>query len=88
MAKPVSDEHALLCGMVWGMAMRHGLPMNPVVDEHDDGTYDYSDTYELELPAEYGGPDSPTRVFLVVQPPEPTHDADRTLSDLVNRRTM
>lgn len=83
MAKPVSDEHALLCGMVWGLAMKYGLPMNPTQD--DDGNY--TDTMELVLPSSTrNGPE--VHVFLVVQPPAPTHDADRTLSDLANRRTM
>lgn len=69
MVRPINDEHALLCGMVWGMAMRHGLPMNPVMDRDDADGYDYSDTLELELPPGYGGEKSPVRVFLVVQPP-------------------
>jgi hypothetical protein len=56
--------------MVWGMAMKYGVPMTPVVDEHDDGSYDYHDTFELTLVEGYGGEGSPVKVFLVVQPPK------------------
>lgn len=69
MAKPVNDEHALLCGMAWGMAMRHGVPMVPIVDE--DGIF--TDTFELALDEGYGGEGSPLSLFLVVKPPEDPH---------------
>lgn len=67
MAKPISDEHALLCGMVWGLAMKHQVPLVPEFDEEGN----YMDTFELTLPEGYGGEGSPTRVFLVVEPPTP-----------------
>lgn len=64
MAKPINDEHALLCGMVWGTAMKYGIPMNPTQD--DDG--DYTDTLELLLDTEVtGGVD--VHVYLTVRPP-------------------
>jgi hypothetical protein len=65
MGKPVNDEHALLCGMVWGVAVKHGVPMNPV----QDGDGDYTDTFELVLPEEVTKAGYPVSVFLVVAPP-------------------
>jgi hypothetical protein len=65
--RPVSDEHALLVGQVWGTGIRHGLDLNPVVGE--DG--DWTDTLELVLHrnSEYAGLE--THIYLVVAPPVP-----------------
>lgn len=62
-SKPVSPEHALLTGMVLGVALRQGVEAVPVID--DDG--DYTDTLEIALNTP-GGPNG-VRVFVVVQPP-------------------
>lgn len=56
-----SPEHALRAGMVWGMAMRYGLPFVPEVDE--DGNYLASATMTLDEPFEG------VTVRLVVVPP-------------------
>lgn len=64
MGVPVSNEHALLCGMVWGAAIRAGLNLNPTQDAEGN----YTDTVELILPEvpEYR---DEVHVFLVVEPP-------------------
>jgi hypothetical protein len=61
----VSPEHALHAGMVWGLAMRHGLDLLPVLD--DDGNY--SAEVELVLPVDSTGWSADVRVRLVVEPP-------------------
>lgn len=42
----VSDDHALYVGAVLGIAMKHGVPLRPVIDE--DGNY--TDQLSLVLP--------------------------------------
>lgn len=54
-----SDRHALYIGWVLGLAMRHGLPFKPEVD--DEGNY--TDRLVLDLTA--------TQQITVVVPPPP-----------------
>jgi hypothetical protein len=60
-----SPEHALHAGMVWGLAMRHGLELVPVLDEEGN----YSAEVELVLPAASTSWPADVRVRLVVEPP-------------------
>jgi hypothetical protein len=64
MAQPINDEHALLCGMVWGAAIRAGLNLNPTQDDAGN----YTDTCELILPKVPDVRDD-VHIFLTVQPP-------------------
>lgn len=45
-----SERHALLAGMVWGVASKHGLMLRPEADE--EGNYAASALLELPWPAE------------------------------------
>jgi hypothetical protein len=60
-AKPVDQNHALLCGMVWGAFMKAGIPAFPVVD--DDG--DYTSDIQVNLSDVLG---EPLQVTVTVQP--------------------
>lgn len=60
-----SGEHALLAGFVWGLALRHGLDLLPVLDDAGN----YSAEVELVLPeGMYQG----VPVRLVVRPLAPS----------------
>lgn len=45
-----SERHALLAGMVWGVASKYGLTLTPEVDE--EGNWAASAILELPSPAE------------------------------------
>jgi hypothetical protein len=62
MSKPVSPEHALYIGAVFGLAMRNGIRAEPVVDE--DG--DYTDQIVLRM----GYDEGPTITLVVPPPPD------------------
>lgn len=55
----LSERHALYIGCVAGLAMKHGLPLRPTVD--DDGNY----TDELELTI----PEDDITIKVIVPPP-------------------
>jgi hypothetical protein len=55
----VDDRHALYCGAVLGVAMRHGLPIEVVAD--DAGNY----TNELQIRV------APNIVITLIVPPPP-----------------
>lgn len=59
---PVSDDHALLTGMVLGLAAKHGLQLQPILD--DAGNY----TTSLLLVID----DLPRRVSVVLTVDPPT----------------
>jgi len=56
-----SERHALLTGMAWGLAAKHGLTISPEYDENGD----YAASAILELPAGDG-----VTVRIVVDAPE------------------
>lgn len=56
-----SDDHALVSGMMVGLAAIHGLILQPVIDEEGNYTNRYEIVHE-KLP--HG-----LRVFLSVEPP-------------------
>jgi hypothetical protein len=58
-----SARHALLTGMVWGLASKHGLSLTPEVDE--EGNYSASAILQLPPPATEG-----ITVRIVVAAPE------------------
>ena len=61
MSDPFVDErHALYCGWVMGIALRHDLPFTPVVDEHGD----YLGELALTLP------DGTSIVLVIPYPPD------------------
>jgi hypothetical protein len=66
----VSSEHALHAGMVWGVAMKHGLDLLPVLDDAGN----YSAEVELVLPVESTGWPGNVRVRLIVEPPSTPGD--------------
>jgi len=42
MSEPLSPEHALRCGWVWGIAMHHGVDLNPIIDEAGNYTASFT----------------------------------------------
>ena len=66
MSEPLSPEHALRCGWVWGIAMAHGVDLNPILDDEDN----YTDSFTLKSDRLPPG----VTITLVVQPPEAPHE--------------
>jgi hypothetical protein len=59
---PLSAEHALRAGMVWGIGITHGLDLRPMLDA--EGNY----TAALELRSDRLPPG--VTITLIVAPPE------------------
>lgn len=60
MANFESDDHALIAGMVMGLAAKHGLTLEPVINT--DGYTRRFEVKDDELPEK-------VRVFITVEPP-------------------
>jgi hypothetical protein len=59
-----SPDHALISGMVMGLAWKHGLELTPIIDEDSN----YTPRYEV------GGLDLPEGVHVFINVEAPTKD--------------